>query len=162
MNMRAAYLHVLTDLVFSCGVLAAGVFIWLKPEYTIVDPIVTLIFSFTILTSTMPVLGTVFAVLLEGVPERISWEEVHAALLDIEDVVEIHDLHIWAISSNQASLSCHLVVASGESRRKSGTTTADIIRKANQVLRTFDIHHTTVQIEEGDAMCEPGSHDMCH
>ena len=159
--MKAAYLHVLTDLMFSVGVLAAGVIVWLRPEYTIVDPVVTLVFSLMILTSTMGIISKVFAVLLEGVPDHISWEEVNTALLGIEDVIDVHDLHIWAISSEQSSLSCHLVVAQSENRHKKETTTSDIIKKANRVLRKFDIHHTTVQVEEDDSVCPPGTHRNC-
>ena len=162
MNMHAAYLHVMTDLMFSCGVLLAGVIVWFYPDYSIIDPFVTLGFSFAIITSTLGVLNTVFAVLFEGVPDNIDIDKVRASLLAVEDVSAIHDLHIWAISSERASLSCHVVVTSTGSRVHAGTTTTDILRRVNAVLRELDIDHSTVQIEEDDEVCQPNAHVHCY
>jgi cation diffusion facilitator family transporter len=162
MNMHAAYLHVITDLMFSFGVFLAGVLVWYYPEYSIIDPFVTLCFSFVIITSTMNVVRKVLGVLFEGVPDHIDFDKVKASILAIEDVTDVHDLHIWAISSERSSASCHAVVASVSGRANSNTTTADIIRKVNVVLRKYDIDHTTIQIEEDSKICNPQEHLHCY
>jgi zinc transporter 2 len=97
-NLEAAYLHVLGDLAQSVAVLIAGLIIWWKPEYAIVDPLCTLAFCILVFYSTLGVLKASIAVLLEEVPPKISWHAVYDDILALPNIFELHDLHIWSIS----------------------------------------------------------------
>jgi len=97
-NMEAAYLHVLGDLIQSVAVFIAGILIWYKPSWQIADPICTILFSFIVMYSTVGIFKSTVNVLMEGVPNSIEWEQVSRELKMIEGVTEVHDLHIWSIS----------------------------------------------------------------
>ena len=75
-NMEAAYLHVLTDLIQSAGVFLSGIVVWLDNDLRIVDPIVTLVFAIVILFSTFSVLSKIFGVLFQGMPDNIDYDDV--------------------------------------------------------------------------------------
>jgi len=94
-NLHAAYLHVLGDLAQSVAVLIAGLVIWWKPSWHLVDPIVTLLFCTMVFYSTLSVIRNSVAVLLEEVPPHIDWESVHDAISNVQNVERVHDLHIW-------------------------------------------------------------------
>ena len=110
-NIEAAYLHVITDLIQSVGVALAGLIMWKFPHYEIIDPICTFLFSIIALYSTVPLLSRVFLILLEGTPTQIDWETVMEKFVDIPGVENVHDLHIWSISSTSISLTCHIRVS---------------------------------------------------
>ncbi|RYH08168.1 cation diffusion facilitator family transporter [archaeon] len=110
-NIEAAYLHVLTDLIQSIGVAIAGLILWHYPNYEIIDPVCTFIFSFIALSSTVPLIKRVSLILFEGTPSHIDWEIVMQRLSNIPGVENVHDLHIWSISSKSISLTCHIRVS---------------------------------------------------
>jgi zinc transporter 2 len=157
MNMHAAYLHVLTDLVFSCGVLVAGLLVWYDPSLAFIDPIVTFVFSIVILRSTFGVLGKIFEVLFEGVPANMNYAKLNASLNSIPNVCETHDLHIWAISSSQISASGHIVVDSGSS-----IVHKQVLSAAQAVCKKAGIAHCTFQLEEGSSTCDTDAHAHCY
>jgi len=132
-NLEAAYLHVLTDLIQSIGVAIAGAVLWWKPHWQIIDPICTVLFSIVALNSTLPLIGKIGLILFEGAPAnvrnpplhtishymyftkaspllQIDWEIVMTKFQAIDGVEDVHDLHIWSISSNSISLTCHIRV----------------------------------------------------
>eukprot|EP00599_Poterioochromonas_sp_BG-1_P012662 CAMPEP_0173164256 /NCGR_PEP_ID=MMETSP1105-20130129/20457_1 /TAXON_ID=2985 /ORGANISM="Ochromonas sp., Strain BG-1" /LENGTH=474 /DNA_ID=CAMNT_0014084567 /DNA_START=64 /DNA_END=1488 /DNA_ORIENTATION=+ len=135
-NIEAAYLHVITDLIQSVGVAIAGVIMWKYPNYEIIDPVCTLIFSIIALYSTLPLLSRVFLILFEGTPTQIDWETVMEKFTNIPGVDNVHDLHIWNISSTSISLTCHM--------RASNPQRA--LKAANDICRKLGIHHTTIQV----------------
>jgi solute carrier family 30 (zinc transporter), member 2 len=110
-NIQAAYLHVLTDLIQSVGVAIAGVVMWFKPEWQIVDPLCTFAFSLLVLSYTIPLIKRIATVFLEGKPSHIDWHDVENRLRDIRGVVDVHDLHIWSISSTSTALTVHIRVS---------------------------------------------------
>jgi zinc transporter 2 len=110
-NMEAAYMHVITDLIQSIGVAIAGMIMWKYPHCEIIDPICTLLFGCVALYTTIPLLTRVFYILFEGTPTQIDWETVMEKFADIPGVENVHDLHIWSISSTSISLTCHIRVS---------------------------------------------------
>jgi cobalt-zinc-cadmium efflux system protein len=145
LNTRAAMLHVLGDLIGSFAALLAGAVIYFT-GWEPIDPILSLVIGALILASTFHLLRDALHVLMEGVPRSLRLEEVGNALARIPDVSEVHDLHIWHISSGQVSLSAHLRLDSLEQWPR-------ILEDARRVLdERFDIDHVTLQPElSGDA-----------
>lgn len=138
-NLQAAYLHVLGDLAQSVAVLIAGLIIWFKPEWAIVDPIATLGFCVLVFYSTLGVLRSSVAVLMEEVPPTINWARVMKDLKKLPNVTKVHDLHIWAISDGVPALSVHAVAKDDDC--------AQAILNINQVCMKHKILHVTAQVQ---------------
>lgn len=139
-NVRSAYLHVVGDALGSIGAIAAGV-LMIAFEWYIADPIISVLVSLLILRSAWRMIQTTVHILMEGVPASVDMEKVTKALLSINGVTSIHDLHIWTITSNLDSLSCHLVV-------EDSADGYGVLQKAIEMLNAeFRIDHATIQIE---------------
>ncbi|RKP48849.1 cation transporter [Cohnella endophytica] len=139
-NLRSAYLHVLGDALGSVGAVGAGI-IMLATDWYLADPIISVLVSVLILRSAWGVVVHTVHVLMEGTPPNIDQGEVHAALADISDVVDVHDLHIWTITSGLDSMSCHLLV-------KDEADPQHVLQQAIRMLEEkFQIQHATIQIE---------------
>ncbi|CAJ1938014.1 unnamed protein product [Cylindrotheca closterium] len=144
-NLQAAYLHVLGDLALSVAVLIAGLIIWFKPEWQKLDPIITIVFSAMVFYSTLGVLRTSIAVLLEEIPSSISWQKVFEDISNIPCINNVHDLHIWSIHHGEAALTVHC-----------SSDDANALTEVYKVCKAHDISHATIQIqpnEEGCATC---------
>ena len=124
------------------AVLLAGIVIYFKPSWTIVDPLATLFFCALVFASTLPVIRRGVAVLLEEVPPHISWKQVHDAIETVPKISNVHDLHIWSISDGKPGLSVHCSVESGTDNA------TQALRDIQQVCNSFGITHTTVQIQD--------------
>ncbi len=136
-NVRAAYLHVLTDSLGSVAAIIAGGVLWLT-HWRPIDPIVTILFSGLMLVSSWSLVKESVGVLMESTPNHVNPVEVKGMLLEIHEVQEVHDLHIWAVSSGKLALSVHLI--SEQSER--------VLNLANRILEDhFKIVHTTIQVE---------------
>nr|CCW28718.1 putative Cation_efflux domain containing protein [Arachis duranensis] len=109
-NVQGAYLHVLGDSIQSVGVMIGGGIIWWKPEWQIVDLICTLVFSVIVLGTTIKMLRNILEVLMESTPREIDAAEVQRGLLEMEEVLAVHELHIWAITVGKVLLACHVIV----------------------------------------------------
>lgn len=149
-NVSAAYVHALGDLIQSVGVCIAGGLIWAFPgteeKYYMVqlaDPITTFLFSLLVLYSTYDIIKTSLLVLMEGVPIGINPLEIALALEKVPSVASVHHLHIWALSIGEVSLSVHLQIPSDADHDAT-------LARAQHVLRSFNIWHTTIQIETVD------------
>ncbi|KAK8978310.1 hypothetical protein V6N11_028313 [Hibiscus sabdariffa] len=141
-NLQGAYLHVMTDLIQSVGVMIAGAVIWLKPKWLIIDLLCTLVFSTLALGTTLPMLRVVFDILMGRTPRDINIEILESGIKGIDGVENIHDLHVWAITVGKLVLSCHVVA-------KPGAESKEIISKIRDYCeRTYKIHHITAQIEQ--------------
>ncbi|KAK5980882.1 Zinc transporter [Trichostrongylus colubriformis] len=110
-NVRAAFIHVLGDLVQSVGVLIAALIIFFKESWAIVDPICTLLFSVIVLCTTVYIMRDALVVLLEGRPNNIEFSRVFTSLEQIKGVKKVHDLRIWALTMDKVAVSVHLEVA---------------------------------------------------
>lgn len=139
-NLQAAYLHVLGDLLQSFAVLIAGLIIWLvpSPKVRIVDPIATLLFCFLVFYSTIGVIRSSVAVILEEVPPDVSWDQVYEDISNVDGVTNVHDLHIWSISHGVPALSVHCRALDPE---KALTEILD------SVCTKHNIAHPTVQVQ---------------
>lgn len=137
-NVRAAYLHVISDVLGSIGAMVAGLILWFtgwKP----IDPIITIVFSALMLLSSWGLVRDSIAVLMESTPRHIDSRKIRKRLTELTGVQEAHDLHIWSVSSGRLALSVHLVSERNEST---------LLKEANHLLEEeFEILHTTIQVE---------------
>lgn len=149
-NLKGAYLEVWSDMLGSLGVIVGGAIIYYT-NWVWVDTVVAVAIGLWVLPRTWLLLKESLNLLLEGVPEGIDLEKVEQALLNVQGVLNVHDLHIWGITSGKSSLSCHLVI-------NPQTPITSIYKAAEEVLKSnFSITHTTLQLET-----EPcGSSDAC-
>jgi zinc transporter 2 len=155
-NLHAAYLHVLGDLAQSVAVMIAGLVIWLKPTWIIVDPIITFCFCMMVFSSTIGVFRSSISVLLEAVPPRLSWNKIYDDLNALDNVTDIHDLHIWCISDGVTSLSVHASTTDGDCSRA--------LRAINQVCKKYNIEHVTAQVQPsiGECVTCTMTNQTCH
>ncbi|MFD1774803.1 cation diffusion facilitator family transporter [Paenibacillus rhizophilus] len=139
-NIRSAYLHVLSDALGSVGAIIAGLLMLLFSWY-VADPIISVIVALLILKSAWGVIRWAVHVLMEGTPLNIDSGKVKQTLLTIQGVNDVHDLHIWTITSGRDSLTCHLIVDVQADNQ-------EILQAAIKCIEeTFGISHTTIQIE---------------
>lgn len=110
LNMRAAFLHVLADLLGTAGVIVAAVVI-LATGWLAADPLVSVVIGVLVLASAWGVLRDSVGVLLEGTPPGVDADEVGRRMVGMPGVMEVHDLHIWTITSGFSALSAHVLVA---------------------------------------------------
>ncbi|CAM3109206.1 cation diffusion facilitator family transporter [Paenibacillus sediminis] len=139
-NLRSTYLHIIGDALGSVGAIIAALLMHWFGWY-IADPIISVIVALLILKGAWSVITHAVHILMEGVPSRIDQSEVKATLEAIEGVLEVHDLHIWTITSGLDSLSCHLIVEDHQDGQ-------NILQQAiRRIEEKFHIEHTTIQIE---------------
>lgn len=141
-NVRAAFIHVLGDFFQSLGVLIAALVIYFFPEYHVIDPICTFIFSVIVLFTTLTIIRDVLNVLMEGIPKGIDMSEVHKTLFNIRGVRKVHNMRIWSLSLDKAALSTHLAIEKGYEPSR---ILNDALR---EVKSRYDIYELTIQIEE--------------
>jgi cobalt-zinc-cadmium efflux system protein len=143
LNVRSAYLHILGDALGSVGVLLAGLLIILF-GWNWADPVISVTVSILVLRSAWGVISHTVHILMEGTPASVDIQKVKMTLLDIQGVVNVHDLHIWTITSGLDSLSCHLLIEDEADSQK-------VLQQAiNLMENTFGIGHTTIQVEKSD------------
>ncbi|XP_038893887.1 metal tolerance protein B [Benincasa hispida] len=140
-NIQGAYLHVITDMIQSIGVMIAGVILWFKPDWIVVDLICTLVFSVLSLATTFSMLRHTAGILMEGTPKEVNIEILENDLKNIKGVHDLHDLHIWSITVGKVVLSCHVVAEPGVCTREL------ILKIRNLCEKRYNIVHTTIQVE---------------
>lgn len=141
LNVRSAYLEVLSDAISSVGVILGGVTIWLTGWF-LIDPFLSAGISVFIVWRTWALLTQAVHVLMEGVPTHLDAKEVGQAMAGVPGVKGIHDLHIWTITSGLDALSAHVVVPVGEDRDA-------VLGRLQSLLRDrWRIDHATLQIVE--------------
>ncbi|XP_056410198.1 proton-coupled zinc antiporter SLC30A2-like [Hyla sarda] len=149
-SVRAAFIHVIGDLLQSIGVMVAAIIIYFKPQYKIADPVCTFLFSVFVLATTITILRDVFWVLMEGRPRSIAHAAVKEVLMSVQGVQSVHCLRLWALTLSQNIVSVHLAI--DESRE------ADVVlREATELLQSkFEFFICTIQVEryvEDMAVC---------
>lgn len=145
LNIRSAYMHMLGDAAASLGVVIAGVIIWFTGAY-IADPIVSIIFALLVLWSSWGILHESVQILLEATPVGMDLSKVELAIGAVTGVVNVHDLHVWTVSSGLIAGTLHLQVAE-QSVRKS----QQIVHVVSEMLEhKFNISHSTIQVEVDD------------
>uniref|UniRef100_A0A671WA84 Probable proton-coupled zinc antiporter SLC30A3 n=2 Tax=Sparus aurata TaxID=8175 RepID=A0A671WA84_SPAAU len=140
-SVRAAFIHVVGDLVQSVGVLLAATVIHFWPEYKIADPICTFLFSVLVVGTTLPITKDVFRILMEGTPRDVHINTVRELLLSVRGVTAVHSLHMWSLNMTRSLLSVH-VAAEEEA------DTQIVLMKATKLLRSeFSFSSITIQVE---------------
>ncbi|KAL7318968.1 hypothetical protein PS15m_002149 [Mucor circinelloides] len=141
-NLRAAALHVLGDLLASVGVLVSSIILIFKPEMTFVDPLCTFFFSILVLYTTYHLVKDSLAVLMEGVPGNIHPDLIEKSLLDVPGVIAVHDLHVWTLSPGKYSLTAHITIDHNASNYD------EVLSKGQHIVcDVYGVHHSTLQIE---------------
>jgi cobalt-zinc-cadmium efflux system protein len=144
LNVRSAFLHLAGDAAIAAGVVVSGLVV-LETGWTRVDPITSLVVSVLVLYSTWSLLKDSLNLALDAVPEGIDPEEVRAFLCGLPGVSEIHDLHIWAMSTTENALTAHLVMPDNAG---SPAFLGDVCKALHE---RFRIEHSTLQVEPPDA-----------
>jgi cobalt-zinc-cadmium efflux system protein len=140
LNVRGAWLHVMSDALGSLGAMLAGVLIW-RFGWVWADPAASVGISALVMLSAWSLLREAVDVLMEAAPRHLDMAEIESALGGLGAVVRVHDLHVWSIGSGEVALSCHLV-AKDESRG------VELLSDAYRILGSrFGIAHATIQIE---------------
>jgi cobalt-zinc-cadmium efflux system protein len=140
LNLRGAFLHVVSDAVGSVGAIAAGV-IMLTTGWYLADPLISIFIGGLILFSSWSLVKDSLSVLMQSVPKGIRLEEVRLTIEAVDGVSKVHDLHIWAVTSDIFTLSAHAVVANGEDFHQVLNNIEDTLKER------FNIEHTTIQLE---------------
>lgn len=140
-NLRSAYLHVLGDALGSVGAILAGLIMYLFSWYG-ADPLVSVIVALLILRGAWSVISHTLHILMEGTPLAVDQEKVLETLEGIDGVINVHDLHIWTITSGLDSFSCHMLIDDAKDCQ-------EVLQTAIQKLEeTFQLKHCTIQIEK--------------
>jgi len=143
LNIRSAYLHMAADTLVSIGVVATGLVI-MATGWLWLDPAVGLAVAIAIVVGTWEVLRHAMRLALDAVPASIDPEAVRGYLGGLAGVAELHDLHIWPMSTTETALTCHLVMPAGH------PGDAALARLAVELRARFGIQHATIQVETGD------------
>lgn len=140
LNVKGAYLEVLSDMLGSVGVIVAAGLIWLG-GWNWVDPLISVLIGFFILPRTWLLMREAVDVLMEAVPRHLKLEEIEAAMRAFDSVSDVHDLHVWTLTSGKYALSSHLLL-------KPASDSDCVIQEVAQLLKErYGITHTTLQVE---------------
>jgi cobalt-zinc-cadmium efflux system protein len=147
-NIRSAYLHLLSDALISAGIVAGGVLIYITGWYW-VDSVFSIIVVVIILFGTWGLLRSGIRLSLDGVPDDISVDAVREAVLAIPGITGIHHIHIWAISTTENALTAHVVLGS-----EAGISDEMVIKEElRYTLEKMNISHVTLETERGEQDC---------
>lgn len=154
--LRAAYIHILGDIIQSLGVLVASCIIYFfqdkYPSIEIVDPICTFIFAIIVLSTSIPVSRDCLNVLMEASPSEVKIDILTRELSQAVGVVNIHDIHVWCISVGKPSISLHML----------SNTPQKTLEHATQICKKHGIHHTTIQVEDNTQKRRPSFINCTH
>jgi cobalt-zinc-cadmium efflux system protein len=140
LNLRGAFLHVMSDALGSVGAIVAGA-VMLTTGWFLADPLISIFIGVLILFSSSSLVKDSLSVLMQTVPKGIRLEDVRRTIEAVDGVSAVHDLHIWAVTSDIFTLSAHAVVANGGDFHQVLNGIEDTLREQ------FNIEHTTIQLE---------------
>ena len=140
LNMRGAFMHVMSDALGSLGAVTAGV-IMLTTGWYLADPLISVFIGLLILFSSWSLVKDSLSVLMQTVPKGIRLEDVRQTIEAVDGVHKVHDLHVWAVTSDIFTLSAHAVVEDGGDFHQ-------VLNGIEETLKErFNIEHTTIQLE---------------
>ncbi len=141
-NIRSVFLHMLGDTISTAAVIAGGLAISFSGIEWI-DPLLSLLIALMILASSWSIVRETLQILLEGTPRSVDLAELRCAVQQIEGVVNVHDLHIWSLTSHSHAMACHVQV-----EQMHLSESEEVLERINHQIRDhFGIHHTTIQLE---------------
>ncbi len=142
LNLRSSYLHVLTDTLQSISIIFGGIIIMFTRFY-LIDTIISIMIGIFIMRGGYGIIKNTLNILLEAVPSDINIEDIRRTLMEINEVKDVHDIHIWCITPEIKMLTCHVVVTEQDLRKAS-----ELISHINLLLKErFSINHSTIQVE---------------
>ncbi|NLF82731.1 MAG: cation transporter [Candidatus Gastranaerophilales bacterium] len=142
LNIKGAFINILGDAIGSIGAIIAGVIIYFYKFYY-ADLIISFIIATLIIYTASGLIRESSNILLEGTPKHIDINEIKRALMEIEEVKKVHELHVWSISQNRIALSVHIVSDCHDSQK--------VLQITDTLLREkFNINHLTIQVESSD------------
>lgn len=142
LNIKGSYTHVIGDMLSSVGVIVGGIIISLT-NYPVIDPIVSVGIGMLIIRSGIMLCKECMHIFMEGTPKEIRIEFVSDEIERLKEVSEVHDLHIWTLTSNVFAMSAHVKI-----RSEFIPQTNSLLRKINEIMKEkFGINHCTIQIE---------------
>lgn len=141
MNVRGAFLHLVADAAVSAGVVVAGVLVW-QTQLAWIDPVTSVIVSVVIVRGTWRLVREALDLLLDAVPPHIDPEAVATYLAGLPGVREIHDLHVWSMSTTEVALTAHVVLP------WPSAPPAFLAALQHELAHRFKIHHITIQLED--------------
>uniref|UniRef100_UPI0037E92E7D proton-coupled zinc antiporter SLC30A2-like n=1 Tax=Semicossyphus pulcher TaxID=241346 RepID=UPI0037E92E7D len=140
-SIRSAFVHLVGDLLQSIAVFISAIIIYFKPEYKMADPICTFLFTIFVLCTTFTIMRDILIVLMEGTPEGVRHSEVQSHLLSMKGVTAVHNLHMWALTMNQAVMSAHVAI-------DESVDAQTVLREMTQAcFSSYNFHRVTIQIE---------------
>lgn len=152
LNVRGAFMHMAADAMVSLGVVVAGGIILLTGWHWI-DPVMSLVINAVIVWGTWSLLTGSIAMSLNAVPQGIDTDTVETYLKGLPGVSDVHDLHIWSMSTTEAALTAHLV-------RPLGLDDDLLMNAAHELEHRFKIQHATIQMETGGRQCRLAPADV--
>ena len=157
LNVEGAFQHVLTDLYGFLGTAIAGVIV-LTTGWRRADAVASMLVVVLVLRAAWSLLRESIWVLLEGTPEAVDLDEVRRHLHELPEVLAVHDLHAWTVTSTLPALSAHVVVT--DNCLNDGSVAMVLDRLQHCLASHFDVKHSTFQLEASShADHEPGTHD---
>jgi cobalt-zinc-cadmium efflux system protein len=143
LNIRGAWLHLLTDALGSVAALGAGALVWLF-GWELADPVASILIGILVIYSSWELLKESVAILMQSTPNRLNMTEVEQALAGAPGVCGVHDLHVWTLTGGMESLSAHVVLRDGHSQ-------SEVLSELRRLVHNqFGIDHITIQIEPND------------
>jgi len=147
-NLKATYLHLISDTLSSVGVVIGGMLIYFFKVYW-VDPLLTVLIALYVLAESVKIIRQAFAILMQSVPASLDPEEIAAALCSIEEIEDVHHVHIWSLDENNIMFEAHVNVCD-----MLVSETVQTLEKIEHLLEERGISHVTIQFENG---CCPGA-----
>lgn len=154
LNVRGAFLHMVADAAVSAAVVVSAGLMLLNGGLQWLDPVLSLVIVAVILSGTWGLLRDSAAMAMDAAPAGIDVAEVRAWLAARPGVTEVHDLHVWSLSTTRTALTAHLV------RPEGGSSDAFLAETAHGLEETFGIDHATLQVETGELDCELASDEV--
>lgn len=156
-NLRAALIHVIGDLIQSCGVLLASILIKLYPKAKMVDPICTFVFSVLVLLTSARVVRDALGMLMQAVPPHFRYRECLVALSSISGVRHVHSLHAWALSTHHLVLTAHIAIDSMTDPGPVLEACQATARGLGAAQATFQVERHTARMQAcGECRAQPG------
>lgn len=156
-NIKGAFLHLLVDALVSFGVIVSGIIISFT-GWNIIDPIISFVIAFVILFSTWSLLKESVKLILDGVPQQISNENIQQILENHPNIASVHHIHIWALSSSENALTAHLVLKEGVSLE----IFMEVKKELKHELFHQGIQHATLEIDCLSVTCDDTSCQCQH
>lgn len=148
-NVKSAYLHLMSDAVISLGIVVAGIAIYYSKWFWL-DPAISIVIAIIILVSTWQLLRDSLRLSLDGVPANIGLAEVKKAGMKINGIKDIHHIHIWAMSTTENALTAHIILSSGINYEQEQKIKGEL----KHLLEHENIHHVTLETERENEPCE--------